>query len=817
MKARMALFLSLALVISTSAMAAARYWVGPVVGGNWNTTSNWSATSGGAAGATVPVSTDDVYLDRSTTGSCTLVANVTVNALYLTGFTSIINIGTNTLTINSAANLITGAISGTGSLTFNNTSTITFQGTTFSVTITGSASNIFFNGSVFNNSVTLTKTGLGINNGNGGNTFNGAVSLTNNYSGINPNELLLGTINPDIFNGDVTINTSYFGNITLGAKSLGNQFNGNIIFANTSTACTISIGTTTASCSSTLASGKTLSNGMFLGGNLKLYGLTQSGNTAQALNLSSGNKSRLIIGSAGFGCTFNGPVNFSTDIFEINASTFKNTSSFIQASNGGGYGPGGTSAGGNTFDGNVTFQNSGLLTLSLASTTGDIFNADVTYKKGVPSVSFLPLGLGVINIYKGNMVLYTNGTFAFSGKVLFTGATNQTISDPLSFSAPFAFSEITVNKSGGVLNQNVPITISTSLTLTSGVVKVNPSMFFTNYINFLNGATASAASNVSHVDGPVRKTGNTAFTFPVGNGGIARNISISAPASATDVFTAQFFRSSQAYGTAKDATLATLSNCEYWTLNRTTGTSNVNVTLSWYTLECKSIQSKYINTLADLRVSRWNGSQWVDHGNGATTGTVASGTVTSSTAITSFSPFALASSTISNPLPIVLKDFQASLIDHSVKLVWKTASEINNDHFTIERSENGEDFYEMTKVKGAGNKNTATRYIYWDEQAAAGISYYRLKQTDFDGTTTLLGLRTIEYSEGIPTLILYPNPVASTEMIHTNYSGTAKIFSLTGQEMFTIDNANEVVLPQLASGIYILQAAGGMTTKFVVK
>jgi hypothetical protein len=825
MKTKFALICSL-VVLTISATAANRYWVGPsfTSTNDWSTSSNWSATSGGSGGASVPGASDIAYFDTNK-GPCALSANVTVGGLILSGaFASIIDIKVYTLTVStsSSATLSKGTIYSTsstspGTLSFSNAGTITFSGTVVSVAISGTAANIFFNGSVFNNNIALSKTGTGTDNGTGGNTFYGTVGLSNDCYFASPaSELLLGTSTPDTFNNDVTISTSSYGNITLAAKSTGNQFKGNLKFVNTSTASTISIGSTASSCSSTLANGKTLSNDSFVGGTLKLYSFTQSGTTAQTLSISSG--ARLVIGSAGFGCSFNGPVTFSAPILQINSSTFNSTSSFTQ--NGSSSDSGGVSEGGNTFNGDATFYNSGINAITLANSSGDTFNANATYKRGSNALGFSPMASSTsTNTYNGNLTLETNSTFAFSGTVQFTGSTNQTIDDPLSFSAPFAFNNITVKKSAGVLNQNVPITISSTLTLSSGIVKVNTSFFFTNYMNFLSGATVSDASNVSYVDGQVSKTGNTAFTFPVGNGGVARAISISAPALNTDVFTAQFFRSAQPLRKTMESTLATISNCEYWTLYRSNGTSNVSVTLSWNTSECNSSQSRYINTLTDLRVSRWDSklAKWVDHGNGATTGTTASGTVTSSAAITSFSQFVLASSSAINPLPIVLKDFRASLVGASVKLWWETASEINNDHFTIERSENGTDFYEITQVKGAGNKSTPTVYTHWDERAAAGISYYRLKQTDFDGTTTYLGIRTIENKEGAPALLLYPNPVTSASIIRTNYSGSARIISSTGQEMITIHNAAEVALPELSAGIYILQTADGRVEKFVVR
>jgi hypothetical protein len=88
---------------------------------------------------------------------------------------------------------------------------------------------------------------------------------------------------------------------------------------------------------------------------------------------------------------------------------------------------------------------------------------------------------------------------------------------------------------------------------------------------------------------------------------------------------------------------------------------------------------------------------------------------------------------IGNSLPIELLDFTAKIVNQGVKLTWITAAEINNDFFTIERSRNGVNWETLTFVQGAGNSNQVLTYTWEDDQPLNGISYYRLKQTDFDG------------------------------------------------------------------------------------
>jgi hypothetical protein len=85
------------------------------------------------------------------------------------------------------------------------------------------------------------------------------------------------------------------------------------------------------------------------------------------------------------------------------------------------------------------------------------------------------------------------------------------------------------------------------------------------------------------------------------------------------------------------------------------------------------------------------------------------------------------------PLPIELVEFKGSAYPEYNLLEWLTATEINNDYFIIERSENGVEFYELIKMDGAGNSTMLTRYSTLDNKPLTGINYYRLKQFDFDG------------------------------------------------------------------------------------
>jgi hypothetical protein len=102
--------------------------------------------------------------------------------------------------------------------------------------------------------------------------------------------------------------------------------------------------------------------------------------------------------------------------------------------------------------------------------------------------------------------------------------------------------------------------------------------------------------------------------------------------------------------------------------------------------------------------------------------------------MTNLSEFALAGNAADNPLPIELIAFSAHRIEGQVLLSWSTASETNNDFFTLERSHDTRHAEVIATLPGAGNSNQTLHYHFTDIFPLEGISYYRLKQTDFDGS-----------------------------------------------------------------------------------
>jgi hypothetical protein len=309
--------------------------------------------------------------------------------------------------------------------------------------------------------------------------------------------------------------------------------------------------------------------------------------------------------------------------------------------------------------------------------------------------------------------------------VILNGNVDQTITT----TGPEVFATLRIQKTGGDLFLNSPIDIRTELDLSSGRVMNSA----TELVSLRAGSVASNASDLSFVHGPVQKIGNSDFTFPVGKGGNLRPCGLTGITGlATGAFTAEYFPiSAYSWGSAMEPTLDRVSDCEHWIIDRTVGSGNAVVVLTWDTPESCGVTDPN-----DLRVARWDGSLWLDRGNGGASPLAAFGTVPSAGAQTLFSPWTLASINGENPLPISLVEFTAKPEGEHVRLDWITASEQDNAWFTVERSSDAFLFSPVLEVPGAGNSAQLLHYTDLDLRPLSGLSYYRLKQSDTDGTST---------------------------------------------------------------------------------
>lgn len=174
------------------------------------------------------------------------------------------------------------------------------------------------------------------------------------------------------------------------------------------------------------------------------------------------------------------------------------------------------------------------------------------------------------------------------------------------------------------------------------------------------------------------------------------------------------------------------------------------------------------------------------------------------------------------PLPIELIHFEAKVVNQIVKLKWITASELNNDFFTIEKSKDGESFEIVALLAGSGTSAIRKEYTAEDRSPFIGRSYYRLKQTDFDGTITYSHLVTVELLvERGGVVALYPNPVENYSMFTIEYDAgenetvTIIVYDMSGkviqwkQQSTRPGNNTFMLQPQFESnGYYLVKVQG---------
>ncbi len=124
-------------------------------------------------------------------------------------------------------------------------------------------------------------------------------------------------------------------------------------------------------------------------------------------------------------------------------------------------------------------------------------------------------------------------------------------------------------------------------------------------------------------------------------------------------------------------------------------------------------------------------------------------------------------------LPIELMYFNPKLINNDVEISWATASEKNNDYFTIERSTNGKDFEELFRKPGVGTSQVKHYYSLIDKNPQKGNNYYRLKQTDYDGKFAYFPIKVVRYetteiTKNISFQNISPNPFTENFKINFN-------------------------------------------------
>ena len=321
------------------------------------------------------------------------------------------------------------------------------------------------------------------------------------------------------------------------------------------------------------------------------------------------------------------------------------------------------------------------------------------------------------------------------------------------------FDNLSCSNSSGILFSS-PVKINTLLALNSGDITTSS----VNYLEFDEDATVSGASDASHVVGPVRKVTNATqqFIFPIGNGSEYKASTITPSSTTATTWSSEYFASTPPNNSSVTGAAAGLDHVFtdfYWDISRVSGTANGFVGLYWNS-------NSGVDVPSELVVSHYNtvGAVWEKVGTTPViTGNASAGNILADEESTSFSPFTLGSGTGNNGLPIDLLSFSADCVSEGVEINFSVASQVNNDFFTIERSENAIDWVVVDQINGVegGNSNSEMNYQLTDNDNYNGLSYYRLKQQDFDGVVKEFSPVSVSCIKPISEINVYPNPASS--------------------------------------------------------
>lgn len=517
--------------------------------------------------------------------------------------------------------------------------------------------------------------------------------------------------------------------------------------------------------------------------------------------------------------------------------------------------PGQTSLLSNFFNKNISFNDINLISTNSGNANGELrvrtgasagiftmtVNGNLTIGTNARLVTTSPTvtaGNGGSISVKGNIInagtITSNGVTGTLSNFIIAGTAPQTFSNTGTFSGGNLLFTM-MNPAG--LTLLTPLTLPGNASFADGKITTTAA----NILTMADNAVYTGGSANSFVSGPMRKTGDEDFIFPVGKGSIYAPVSLTggSGAAGTDAFTAEYIRNNpqSIYGNIYEVltppnNIDHVSFAEYWTVTRDAGTANKFVTL---TVNCESFNRNF-NTLF---VAKHDGTEWKNllfssRNNTGSCPPNVTGTITTAAAVNSFSPFTLATSEpfTNNPLPVKLISFDAvKESNEKIQLKWELGGYAEPVvKFEIEKA--GAD--KIFKPFGKLNGNAANRfYNYYDNDFKTGsISYYRLKITDTAGAVSYS--QTAAIVSGKNKFLLnkvLPNPV-KVNMVLLITAGSAghvelQIIDIQGKiirkwKQPLIEGNNFISVQQIGipSGLYFVTArkeGAGLQTLLFIK
>ncbi len=465
---------------------------------------------------------------------------------------------------------------------------------------------------------------------------------------------------------------------------------------------------------------------------------------------------------------------------------------------------------------------------------------DGTLDFGTKSVT----GAGSFTV-TANGDLITSNSSGLSGSLIVTGTTTFTNGTSYQFltstATPFPASVSSVSARniivGADVTTNKDVTISGTLTLNSGKIIIPAGNTVT--VSSGNAIAGSGFGTSKQIVTQVNtSTGAKGYfriqnftgtaSIPVGNG--TYYLPVTLVAAGSNDFSICVFNgvtgNGQPNGVPFTANQKKGIVDALWHVNRNAGTSAVMLTLGWP----EALEGSTFQALPGTQIGIAHFGTYWETAFG--TGNQATNTATRS-AIISFSPFGVGQGSVI--LPLKFGDLKATQKNNSVQVDWFSFSELNLDHYEVERSTDGRNFTTIGQVNCAGNSATRKDYSWNDNVTTDGIFFYRIKGIDIDTRFMYSLVVRISISQHPSNeMILYPNPVADKRLtVQATYlaagSYRLNVFDQSGNTVYQQNFehgggaiSQQIQLPSsLIAGIYTLAVTNNrdvkMSKSFVLK
>ncbi len=472
-------------------------------------------------------------------------------------------------------------------------------------------------------------------------------------------------------------------------------------------------------------------------------------------------------------------------------------------------------------------------------------------------------GTGNIIVNAGSTLLYgsadgikTSGTGTSDGAVRISGT--RTFPTTASYGFIGNLDQVSGNAlPASMVNMYVDKGLSTAIVTLTGDATVNNTLLMNlghvnTAANLLElGSSTSQLGTLTYTTGYVlgrmrrwfngTNSGNSSSLFPMGydDSGLKNRhskVEYTSAAAAGGHLTVEFIPT--AMGTAGldipaantggfGADVVTTENQGYWKIDNQAGT----LTDGTYTIACTGEGFTTINSLGGITLlKRVGGGNWFCPGTHiAATGSTSLPTVSRS-GVSGWSNFGFGGDA-GNPLPVELVSFTAICGNGHVNAQWATASEKNSDYFLLQRSENLENWTEVSVVPAAGNSTQLVQYNATDLNSLRGVSYYRLVQVDYNGSSRFYNPVSVSCANDSEFLTVYPNPSNGNFAVEWNMEQLTgkvgvRLTSSTGaliseRTVLALDGNNMVPFSgELQAGVYYVTLSGENrveTVKVVVR